>query len=52
MIRGRLVAINDKPVKPDDYEEQRAQRLLEREFNLSSFAEFPASNVLLEGQVV
>lgn len=50
MIRGRLVAINDKPVKPEDYEEQRAQRLLEREFNLSSFTTFPASNALLEGQ--
>ncbi|QQZ27756.1 FtsX-like permease family protein [Thiothrix subterranea] len=50
MIRGRLVEINGKPVKPDDYPEQRAQRLLEREFNLSSFATFPASNALLEGQ--
>ena len=50
MIRGRLVEVNDKPVKPDDYENQRAQNLLEREFNLSSFAEFPASNALLEGK--
>lgn len=50
MIRGRLVEINGKPVKPEDYEEQRAQRLLEREFNLSSFAAFPASNALLAGQ--
>ena len=31
-------------------EDQRAQRLLEREFNLSSLADFPASNVLLQGQ--
>ncbi len=50
MIRGRLVEINGKPVRVDDYENPRAQRLLEREFNLSSFAEFPVSNVLLEGQ--
>ena len=50
MIRGRLVDINGKPVRVDDYENPRAQRLLEREFNLSSFAEFPVSNVLLEGQ--
>jgi putative ABC transport system permease protein len=50
MIRGRLVEINDKPVTPEDYTDQRAQRLLEREFNLSSFAEFPASNALLEGK--
>lgn len=50
MIRGRLVEINGKPVSPEDYVDQRAQRLLEREFNLSSFAEFPASNALLEGK--
>ncbi|MEB4590154.1 FtsX-like permease family protein [Candidatus Thiothrix sp. Deng01] len=50
MIRGRLVEINGKPAQPDDYPEQRAQRLLEREFNLSSFAEFPGSNVLLQGK--
>lgn len=37
MIRGRLVAHNDKPVTGKDYAEQgeRAQRLAEREFNLS-----------------
>lgn len=50
MIRGRLVEINGKPVSPEEYTDQRAQRLLEREFNLSSFAEFPASNALLEGK--
>lgn len=50
MIRGRLLEINGKPAQPDDYPEQRAQRLLEREFNLSSFAEFPGSNVLLQGK--
>lgn len=50
MIRGRLVAVNGKPVTPQALEDQRAQRLLEREFNLSSAADFPASNVLLQGQ--
>jgi Predicted ABC-type transport system involved in lysophospholipase L1 biosynthesis, permease component len=50
MIRGRLVAVNGKPVTPQALEDQRAQRLLEREFNLSSSADFPASNVLLQGQ--
>ena len=30
MIRGRLVAINDKPVMPDDYEDDRAKRLVDR----------------------
>jgi putative ABC transport system permease protein len=50
MVRGRLVEINGKPVQPEDYANQRAQHLLEREFNLSSFADFPASNALLEGK--
>ncbi|APV52452.1 hypothetical protein BWI17_13915 [Betaproteobacteria bacterium GR16-43] len=35
MIRGRLVAINDKKVSGADYKEERAKRLVEREFNLS-----------------
>jgi putative ABC transport system permease protein len=40
MIRGRLLAIDGEAVEPDAYEEPRAQRLAEREFNLS-FAEHP-----------
>ncbi len=35
MVRGRLVALNGQPVSADDYEEPRAQRLVQREFNLS-----------------
>lgn len=50
MIRGRLVEINGQPVSPADFENPRAQRLLEREFNLSSFADFPASNALVAGE--
>jgi putative ABC transport system permease protein len=44
MIRGRLIAVNGKPVTPQDYAEDRAQRLVEREFNLSHSAELPANN--------
>ncbi|MEO7128950.1 MAG: FtsX-like permease family protein, partial [Rhodoferax sp.] len=35
MMRGRLVAINGKSVTPDDYQDDRAKRLVDREFNLS-----------------
>lgn len=49
MIRGRLVAINDKPVSPDDYSEDRAKRLVDREFNLSNSAEAPPHNQITAG---
>jgi putative ABC transport system permease protein len=50
MIRGRLVAINDKAVKPDDYTEDRAKRLLDREFNLSNDASLPGHNQVTAGR--
>ena len=50
MIRGRLVAINGKAVKPDDYGDDRAQRLLDREFNLSHDADLPPHNQLSAGR--
>ena len=50
MIRGRLVAINDKPVSPADYEEERAKRLVDREFNLSARAAQPEHNIVVQGK--
>jgi putative ABC transport system permease protein len=50
MIRGRLVAINGRAVTPDDYVEERAQRLLDREFNVSHSAQQPAHNLVVAGQ--
>lgn len=50
MIRGRLVAVNGRPVVAADYAEERAQRLVEREFNLSWMAELPEGNSLTAGR--
>lgn len=49
MIRGRLTAINDKPVSSDDYVDDRAKRLVDREFNLSNAAERPPHNEVVAG---
>src|SRR5450830_542617 len=50
MIRGRLVAINSKTVTPDDYADDRAKHLVDREFNLSNSAKKPAQNELVAGR--
>ncbi|PID33891.1 MAG: hypothetical protein CR955_00275 [Thiotrichales bacterium] len=53
MVRGRLVEINNKPVSPDDLqykENQRAQRLLIREFNLSASKDMPEGNIITAGK--
>jgi putative ABC transport system permease protein len=52
MVRGRLVAINDREVRPSDYTAERARRLVDREFNLSYTDQLPAHNPLLAGQWV
>jgi len=49
MIRGRLVAINGAAVDAKRYQDERAQRLVEREFNLSHDAALPAHNQLTAG---
>jgi putative ABC transport system permease protein len=50
MVRGRLVAVNGKPVTEADYSEERARRLVEREFNLSYMERLPSHNVLTQGK--
>ena len=50
MIRGRLVTINGKAIGQDDFTDQRAKRLVEREFNLSHQAELPVHNTVVDGQ--
>jgi putative ABC transport system permease protein len=49
MIRGRLVAINGTAVAPGRYADDRAQRMVEREFNLSHDDQMPAHNLLSGG---
>jgi putative ABC transport system permease protein len=50
MIRGRLVAINGQPVTPASFKDERAQRLSDREFNLSHDAQLPPHNQLAAGR--
>ena len=50
MIRGRLLAINGREVGPGLYSDERAQRLVEREFNLSHAAALPGHNLVSAGQ--
>ena len=50
MVRGRLTALNGKPVSEADYSEERAKRLVEREFNLSYMDRLPGHNTLAAGR--
>lgn len=50
MVRGRLVAINQRAVHADDYEEDRAKHMVEREFNLSWASDLPDSNTVTQGR--
>lgn len=50
MIRGRLVGINGQPIRPGSFNSDRAQRLVEREFNLSHTPELPTHNAVSAGR--
>src|SRR5256886_7681663 len=50
MVRGRVVALNGKPVSEADYTEERARRLIEREFNLSYMDSLPGHNQIVAGR--
>lgn len=52
MIRGRLIAINGKAIRPEDMDEERARRLVDREFNLSHARTLPTHNALAGGRWV
>ncbi len=48
MVRGRLVLVNNQPLPR--YEDERAQRLVDREFNLSWTATLPSGNSVSAGR--
>jgi len=50
MIRGRLLAVNGQPVGPDSYVDDRAKRLVDRDFNLSNAVDAPGHNQVVAGQ--
>ncbi len=50
MVRGRLTAVNGRKVSEDDFAEERARRLVEREFNLSFSEQPPAHNTVTAGR--
>jgi putative ABC transport system permease protein len=50
MIRGRLTAINGREVGENQYPDERARRLVEREFNLSHSASLPQHNQIAAGR--
>ncbi len=52
MIRGRLTSVNGKSVSPEDYADERARRLVDREFNISHSLQAPEHNRVVAGRWV
>ncbi len=50
MVRARLVAVNGRVIVPEDYAQDRARRLLDREFNVSFNATLPTHNDVVAGR--
>ena len=50
MVRGRLIEVNGQAVTQDSYKSDRAQRLVDREFNLSYSDELPGHNQVTQGR--
>lgn len=50
MVRGRLVTLNGQQVGVADYEDDRAKRLIDREFNLSWREDLPYGNKVVSGR--
>ena len=52
MFRGRLVAVDGHAIGPDGFADERARRLIDREFNLSYAAQKPDHNEIVAGRWV
>ncbi|HEY1058775.1 MAG TPA: FtsX-like permease family protein [Limnobacter sp.] len=50
MVRGRLTSVNQQTITADTYSDQRAQALVQREFNLSFTDQLPSHNRIQAGQ--
>lgn len=50
MVKGRLLAINERAINGGSYADPRAQGLVEREFNLSYTDKMPQWNELVSGR--
>jgi len=50
MVRGRLARVNGVEVSPASYEDERAKRLIDREFNLSYRQDLPEGNAVTAGR--
>jgi putative ABC transport system permease protein len=49
MVRGRVVSRDGRPVSEKDFQDERAKRLVEREFNLSYADALPGHNQIAAG---
>lgn len=50
MIRGRLLQIDGHDISANSFKDERARRLVEREFNLSTMAALPLQNKVIAGR--
>lgn len=50
MVRGRLIAVNNRAIGPSNYDSARAKRLVTREFNLSWANKLQTRNQIIAGQ--
>ena len=49
MVRARLIEVNGKTINSNDYSEENARRLVDREFNLSYTDQLPEGNRITAG---